>query len=73
MVIFELPEIMDSDPVDMFVLYYNILISMKGQLNVNTLWLGMDLLMAIHFMSQRQDYVIVNFLLEFGRRVTEKH
>ena len=35
MVIFELPEIMDSDPVDMFVLYYNILISMKGQLNVN--------------------------------------
>ena len=65
MVIFELPEIMDSDPVDMFVLYYNILISMKGQLNVNTLWLGMDLSMAIHIMSQRQNYVIVNFHLEF--------
>ena len=65
MVIFELPEIMDSDPVDMFVLYYNILISMKGQLNVNTLWLGMDSSMAIHFMSQRQNYVIVNFHLEF--------
>ena len=56
---------MDSDPADMFVLYYNILISMKGQLNVNTLWLGMDLSMAIHIMSQRQNYVIVNFHLEF--------
>ena len=63
---------MDSDPVDMFVLYYNILISMKGQLNVNTLWLGMDLSMAIHFMSQHQDYVIINFHLEFRGGITEK-
>ena len=63
---------MDSDPVDMFVLYYNILMSMKGQLNVNTLWLGMDSSMAIHFMSQRQNYVIINFHLEFGWGVTEK-
>ena len=46
------------------VIYHPIL--MKGQLNANTPWLGMNLSMVIHFMSQRQDYVIVNFHLEFG-------
>ena len=46
---------------------------MKGQLNVNTLWLGMDLSMAIHIMSQRQNYVIVNFHLEFRWGIYETH